>query len=75
MPCQSCSSENRRKFGGEIAIHFPGQENLDSPHVYVCAELAVCLDCGAAQCAIQETELRLLCEGDQHVPPALGGPV
>jgi hypothetical protein len=77
MPCPSCSSENRRKFGGEIAIHFPGLKNLDRSHVYVCAEVAVCLDCGAAQFDIQEAELRLrlLCERDQHVPPRLGGPL
>lgn len=75
LPCQSCSSENRRKFGGEIAIHFPGLKNLDKSHVYVRAELAVCLDCGAAQFAIQEAELRLLCKGDQHVPPPIGGPL
>ena len=68
VACQSCSSEKLRKFGAEIAIHFPGLKNLDNPHVYVCAELAVCLDCGAAQFAIQEAELRLLCEGDRHVP-------
>ena len=75
MPCPSCSSENRRTFGGEIAIHFPGLKNLDRSHVYVCAEVAVCLDCGAAQFAMQEAELRLLCERDQHVPPRLGGPL
>ena len=52
-----------------MAIHFPGLKNLDKSHVYVCAELAVCFDCGAAQFVIQDAELRLLCEGDQHVPP------
>ena len=75
MPCQSCSSENRRRFGGEIAIHFPGLKNLDNPHVYLCAELAVCLDCGAAQFAIQEAELRLLCESGEQVQPPVGGPL
>jgi len=71
--CQSCSSGKLRKFGGESAIHFPGLKNLDNPHVYVCAELAVCLDCGAAQFAIQEAERRLLCDGDQRAPKTLLG--
>ena len=63
MPCELCGSENLHKFGGETAIHFLGHKNLDKPHVYVCSETGVCLDCGAAQFAIQETELRLLKEG------------
>jgi len=60
MSCKSCGSENLHKFGGEIAIHFPGRQNLDKPHVYVSAEIIVCLDCGAAQSAVPEAELRVL---------------
>ena len=71
MPCQSCSSENLSKFTAEIAIHLHGLKNLDKPHVYVFPELDVCLDCGAAQFAIQEAELGLLNECDSHVPKAL----
>ena len=63
MPCKSCGAENLYKFGGEMVIHFPGLQNLDKPHVYVSAEIVVCLTCGAAQFAIQEAELRLLQEG------------
>ena len=62
--CASCGSENVGKFGVEIAIHFSGLKNLDKPHVYVCAELVVCSDCGIAQFAIPEAELRLLTERD-----------
>lgn len=64
----SCGSENLHKFGGEIAIRSPGLKNLDRPHVYVPAELAVCLDCGAAQFAVPEGELRLLARGHRLVP-------
>jgi len=63
MLCKSCGSESLQKFGGEIAIHFSGRENLDKPHVYVSSEIVVCLNCGVAQFAIQEAELRLLKEG------------
>jgi len=63
MPCQSCGSENLHRFGAETGIHFLGRENLDKPQVYVSSKIAVCLVCGAAQFAIQETELRLLKEG------------
>ena len=52
------------KFGGEIAIHFPGFKNIDKPHVYVSAELVVCLDCGIAQFAIPTDELGLLESGN-----------
>jgi hypothetical protein len=59
MPCRSCGSENLHKFVGEIAIHSP-RKDIDKPHVYVRTEIVVCLNCGAAQFAIQEAELRLL---------------
>ena len=75
MLCQSCSSENLHKFGGEIAIHFPGLKNLDKPHVYVSAEFAVCLDCGAAQFAVPEQQLGQLTkhtEGGHSRAPARG---
>ena len=64
MSCKSCGSDNLCKFGGKIAIHFLGREGLDKPHVHVDTEIAVCFDCGAAQFAIQEAELRLLQEGN-----------
>ena len=72
MSCKSCGSENLSKFGGEIAIRFPGLKNLDRPHVYVPGELTVCLDCGTARFAIPEDELRLLGKGDRHVPKTYG---
>ena len=67
MCCMSCGSENLSKFGGEIAIRFRGLKNLDRPHVYVPAELAVCLDCGTARFAIPEDELRVLGKGGRLV--------
>jgi hypothetical protein len=54
---------NRKKFGGEVAIHFPGLKNIDKPVVWVFPELVICLDCGIAQFTVPEAELRLLREG------------
>ena len=63
MHCQSCGSENLAKFGGEVAIHFRGLNNLDKPIVWVFPELLICLDCGIAQFAVPEAKLRLLEKG------------
>ena len=65
--CKSCGSD-LHKFGAEIAIHFPGRKNLDKPHILVSSEIMVCSNCGAAQFAIQEAELRLLLEGKAARP-------
>lgn len=58
MPYKSCGLENLHKFGGEIAIQ--PRKNLDKQHIYARTEIVVCLNCSAAQFAIQEAELRLL---------------
>ena len=61
--CKSCGSGNVGKFGGEIFIHFLGLKNIDKPVVSVFPELLVCLDCGTAEFAVSEDELRLLASG------------
>src|SRR5882762_5081950 len=63
MPCKSCGSVNQSKFTAEMAIHFPGLQNIDKPVVWVFPELVVCLDCGTAQFAVPEAELRQLAKG------------
>jgi hypothetical protein len=63
MSCKACGSENLGKFGGELAIHFPGLKNIDEPAVWVFPELAVCLDCGVAEFVVPEDQLRLLAKG------------
>jgi len=60
MRCKSCGSENLGNFTAEIVIHFPGLKNLDEPPVFVFPKLVVCRDCGVAEFAIPEDELRLL---------------
>jgi hypothetical protein len=64
MPCKSCGSVNQCKFSGEIGIHFPGLKNIDKPVVWVFPELVVCLDCGTAEFAVPEEELRFLAKDD-----------
>jgi hypothetical protein len=46
MACKTCGSVNERKFGAEMAIHSLGLKNIDTPVVWVFAELTLCLDCG-----------------------------
>jgi hypothetical protein len=60
MPCKSCGSVDQKKFSAEMAIHFPGLKNIDKPAVWVFPELVVCFDCGTAEFAVPEEELRLL---------------
>jgi len=47
-----------------MGIHFLGLKNIDKPVVLVFPELVVCLDCGTAEFAVPEAELRLLAKGD-----------
>jgi hypothetical protein len=60
MPCKSCKSLNQSKFTAEIAVHFPELKNIDEPVVWVFSEVVVCLNCGTAEFAVPEAELRLL---------------
>jgi len=64
LPCKSCGSVNQSKFSGKMGIHFPGLKNIDKPVVWIFPELVVCLNCGTAQFAVPEAELRLLAKGD-----------
>jgi hypothetical protein len=43
-----------------MAIHFPELKNIDEPVVWVFSEVVVCLNCGTAEFAVPEAELRLL---------------
>ena len=46
-----------------MGIHFPGLKNIDKPVVWLFPELVVCLDCGTAEFAVAEEELRQLAKG------------
>lgn len=64
MACKSCGSVNQKKFSGEMGIHCPGLKNIDKPLVCIFPELVVCLDCGYAEFAVPEAELRELAKID-----------
>jgi hypothetical protein len=64
MPCKSCGSVNQKKFRAEMGIHFPGLKNIDKPVAWVFPELVICMDCGTAEFAMPEAELRLLAKDD-----------
>jgi len=68
MPCKSCGSVNQSKFTAEMGIHVRGLTNVDRPVVWVFPELVVCLDCGGAEFAVPEAELRQLAKGDAATP-------
>jgi hypothetical protein len=64
VKCKSCGSDEQTKFTAEIAIHSLGLKDFDQPMVWVFPELMVCLNCGNAEFAVPESELRLLAKGD-----------
>jgi hypothetical protein len=64
MLCKSCGSVNQKKFSAEMQIHFPGLKDIDKPVVWVFPDVVVCLDCGTAEFAVPEEELRQLAMGD-----------
>jgi len=64
MPCKACDSAHVREFPAELNVHFPGMEGLDIPTVWVFATIAVCMDCGAAQFTVTETERKELADKD-----------
>ena len=66
MPhCRSCQSVNQNKFTAEMAIHFPGRQNLDKPHVSMVPTLLICLDCGFVEFVVGEQDLRKLKDGSE----------
>jgi hypothetical protein len=64
IPCESCKSVNQKKFSAQMGIHFPGLKNIDKPTVWVFSDVMVCLDCGTAEFAVPEEELRQLAKRD-----------
>jgi hypothetical protein len=51
-----------------MTIQVPGLKNIDRPVVWVFPELVVCLDCGTAEFAVPEAELRQLVKRDADTP-------
>jgi hypothetical protein len=57
MPCKACKSSNLRELPAEIAIHFRGMANLDTPAVFGYPTLLICLDCGFTEAVLEAAEL------------------
>ena|SRR5215472_4554412 len=60
LPCKVCGSENVQKLRGEIAMRVPGLKNIDKPVVWLFPDIFVCMDCGIAEFAVPEDQLRML---------------
>lgn len=60
MFCSACGSDKKARFTAEIAVHIPGLNNLDRPHILLFPELSVCMNCGNAEFTVSEKQLRLL---------------
>jgi hypothetical protein len=79
MACKSCGASNQMNFTGEIAIHFPGLNNIDKPAVFVFPEILFCTNCGYAEFAVPENQMRLLANGgagsscEEQLPNFLSG--
>jgi hypothetical protein len=58
--CVSCGSVNQSKFDTEIAVHFNSSRNPNRPHVFLFPNICFCMNCGRAEFAIPESELRVL---------------
>ena len=66
-PCPSCASSRMTEFLGEICLRFPdGLEGLDKSLIWAFPKVVVCLDCGLAQFAVREAELKLIQRTRQH---------
>ena len=61
--CKACHSSRGSSFNAEVAIHFPGLQNLNKPVVLTFPKLVVCLECGFTEFTIPETELQVLRDG------------
>jgi hypothetical protein len=74
MQCQSCQSTSEVGLTAEIAIHFPGCENLNTPHVFVFPDIVICLDCGSTNFTVPEAESQSVRERASLSSSARGDP-
>jgi hypothetical protein len=44
-------------------LHFPGEEGLTKPTVWLFPKVVICLDCGFAEFSVSQTELPQLKNG------------
>jgi hypothetical protein len=64
MACRFCKSQELRVLTAEMNIHFPGNENLDTPTVWVFPPVTICLHCGCADFVVHGEPLQMLRDND-----------
>ena len=62
MSCKSCQPNSQVELPAEIAIHFPGFESLNTPHVFVFPDIVICVDCGSTNFTVPEADLQSIRE-------------
>ena len=61
MACRSCGANpDVQSFKGEIALHFSGLDGLTKPIVWVFPRVLVCLNCGFAEFAVPDEQVKTL---------------
>ena len=60
MSCRRCAADRLKDFNGELAIHFPGLQSLETPIVWVFPRVRICLSCGLAELVIPDAQLETL---------------
>ena len=63
MGCKHCQSSREEAFQGEITLAFLGIQRIEQVPLYLCPQIQVCLDCGAAGFFISGQELEFLRKG------------
>jgi hypothetical protein len=63
MTCRLCDQTISVNSARSLNFHFPGDEGLDKPTVWIFPEVVVCLDCALAELTVPEAELRTLAQG------------
>jgi hypothetical protein len=61
MRCRSCGvGSGAQTFNGEVALHFPGLDGLTKPIVWAFPKVLVWLDCGFAEFALRDEQVKTL---------------
>ena len=63
MVCKHCGSNYQKAFRGETSLAFTGIKRISFAPVYLCPEIQICLDCGAAGFYVRAQELDILRKG------------
>ena len=67
LHCKICDSAVAQEFGGEVALHFVGFDGRRKPIVWVFPKVLVCLDCGFAEFAVPDEEVKMLRNSEARI--------